>query len=188
MTFVLAVGPAFILCLLFRPTSQFFFSWLGLLLNTIVFVWLVFFVLGFSLFMSDKIVTAALSNIGTLNVIGESLKYLVICVVLALILYQAPNFAAGLTGGSPAQMGAHMVSQTTMAFRSMRGAGYPPGTTPAVENSIHRGTGLAYRAGAAVGSSATHVAAGAASVAGQAGAAGTRWAYRVAAMRGRLGR
>lgn len=171
MTFVLAVGPVFILALLFRPTSQFFFSWLGLLLNTIVLVWLVFFVLGFSLFMSDKIVTAALSNLGTLNVIGESLKYLVICVVLALVLYQAPSFAAGLTGGSPAQLGAHMVSQTAIAFRSFSGASYPPGShgpAPAA-NSIERGTGVAYRAGAAVGN-------------------GVRHAYRLAAMRGRLAR
>ena len=191
MTFVLAVGPAFILCLLFRPTSQFFFSWLGLLLNMIVLVWLVFFVLGFSLFMSDRIVETALANLGALNIIAEALKYLVICIVLALVLYQAPNFAAGLTGGSPAQLGAHMVSQTTLAVRALRGSPAAPGGAMA-SNSMQRGTGMAYRAGSLVGGGATYAGAGAAglaSAAGQAGVAGARWAaYRLAALRGRMGR
>lgn len=181
MTFVLAVGPLFILCLLFRPTSQFFFSWLGLLLNMIVLVWLVFFVLGFSLFMSDRIVEAALANLGALNLIAESLKYLVISLVLALVLYQAPNFAAGLTGGSPAQMGLHMISQATLVFRAARGSSYPVGASSG-PNSLQRGSSLAYRAGATLSTATGQAAADAASAAG-------RWAaYRLAALRGRTHR
>lgn len=172
MTFVLAVGPLFILCLVFRPTSQFFFSWLGMLASTLVLVCLAFFVLGFSLYLSDRIVATALANLGAINLIGESLRYMVICLVLGLLLYQAPSLAAGLAGGSPAQMGAQMASQTVMAWRAMRGNS----DSAAPTNSLHRGGGLAYRAGAAMGSSGSKVA-----------GAGKRWAaYQVSAMRGRL--
>ncbi|MFM2057441.1 MAG: hypothetical protein RLY71_1826 [Pseudomonadota bacterium] len=170
MSFVLAVGPIFILGLLFKQTAQFFFSWLGLLSNMIVLVWLVFFVLGFSLFMSERIVAAALAQLGSLNLIGESLRYLVICLVLALLLYQAPNFAAALTGGSPAQLGAQMVSQAALSWRAVHGQ------PVASANQMQRGRGLAYQAGRAVGQM------------GQAGQAGLRRAaYRIAALRGRQG-
>ncbi len=172
MTFVLAVGPIFILCLLFRPTTQFFFSWLGMLANTLVLVCLAFFVLGFSLYLSDRIVATALANLGAINLIGESLRYLVICLVLALVLFQAPSFAAGLTGGSPAQMGAQMASQTVMAWRALRGN--QDNAVPT--NSMERGTGMAYRAGMALGATGM-----------RAGHTGMRWAaYRLAALRGRM--
>ena len=39
LTFVIAVGPLFLLCLAWRPTQRFFDSWLSMLLNAVVLTW-----------------------------------------------------------------------------------------------------------------------------------------------------
>jgi type IV secretion system protein VirB6 len=48
LTFVIAVGPLFILCLAWRPTARFFDSWLSMVLNAVVLTWFAFFALGLS--------------------------------------------------------------------------------------------------------------------------------------------
>ena len=78
LTFVIAVGPVFILCLAWRPTVRFFDSWLSMVLNTVVLTWFTFFALGLSVYIGQEIVRAIQDNGGFLgpsfNVIGESLK------------------------------------------------------------------------------------------------------------------
>src|SRR5678816_1206902 len=78
LTFVIAVGPIFILCLAWRPSQRFFDSWLSMLLNAVVLTWFAFFALGISAFMGQVLVQAVQDNGGflgsTFNVIGESLK------------------------------------------------------------------------------------------------------------------
>lgn len=163
--FTLAVGPVFILCLLFKATTQYFFSWLGALLSLVVLAWVAFFVLGFSLSMSTQIAAAAVNNLGALNILSQSLAYMVICLVLALLVYQAPTFAAGLTGGSPAQLGAALATQLYTAYR----VGHPARSTASGgSNTVQPRAGLAYRAGAAA-----------------AGVTGARWVYQQIAARGR---
>jgi type IV secretion system protein VirB6 len=51
LTFVIAVGPLFVLCLAWRPTARFFDSWLSMVLNAVVLTWFAFFALGLSAFM-----------------------------------------------------------------------------------------------------------------------------------------
>ncbi len=53
LTFVIAVGPLFILCLAWRPTARFFDSWLSMVLNAVVLTWFAFFALGLSTYMGD---------------------------------------------------------------------------------------------------------------------------------------
>ena len=53
LTFVIAVGPLFILCLAWRPTARFFDSWLSMVLNAVVLTWFAFFALGLSAYMGD---------------------------------------------------------------------------------------------------------------------------------------
>ena len=48
LTFVIAVGPIFVLCLAWRPTARFFDSWLSMVLNAVVLTWFAFFALGLS--------------------------------------------------------------------------------------------------------------------------------------------
>jgi type IV secretion system protein VirB6 len=40
LTFVIAIGPLFILCLAWRPTARFFDSWLSMVLNAVVLTWI----------------------------------------------------------------------------------------------------------------------------------------------------
>ena len=40
LTFVIAVGPIFVLSLAWRPTQRFFDSWLSMVLNAVVLTWL----------------------------------------------------------------------------------------------------------------------------------------------------
>jgi type IV secretion system protein VirB6 len=51
LTFVIAVGPLFVLCLAWRPTARFFDSWLSMVLNSVVLTWFAFFALGLSIYM-----------------------------------------------------------------------------------------------------------------------------------------
>ena len=57
LTFALAIGPLAILCLLFKPTARFFDSWVSFVLSAVVLSWFVFFALGMSLYVSDKVVS-----------------------------------------------------------------------------------------------------------------------------------
>ena len=58
LTFALAIGPLAILCLLFKPTARFFDSWVSFVLSAVVLSWFVFFALGMSLYVSEKVVSA----------------------------------------------------------------------------------------------------------------------------------
>jgi hypothetical protein len=66
LTFVIAIGPLFVLCLAWRPTARFFDSWLSMVLNAVVLTWFAFFALGLSAFMgcpcSKPFRTAAASS------------------------------------------------------------------------------------------------------------------------------
>ena len=45
LTFVIGIGPLFILCLAWKPTQRFFDSWVSMLLNAVVLTWFAFFAL-----------------------------------------------------------------------------------------------------------------------------------------------
>jgi type IV secretion system protein VirB6 len=173
------VGPIFILALAFKPTARFFDGWLGMLISTIVLTWLVYFVLGFSIGTGETYIVKLDEKYAneTINLIGESLTYVVVMVVFAFIIYQSPSVASSMTGGGPSQYGAGLIQQAAITYRMVRGvnAGGPAkGGEGAVHGgSVHRGTGAAYSAGAAVSRAATTV-----------HAVATR-AYQKAALRGR---
>jgi type IV secretion system protein VirB6 len=146
-SFLIAIGPIFILFLLFESTRQWFVNWLGSMFGLIVLAWLSFFLLGFSLVMQDKILAAITMNLGSVNVLTQSLVYVVLCGVFAVVLWSAPAFVHGLTGGAAAQMGVQMASQI---YQYLRPAKQPPKPNPSAGgNTASRG--FAYRAGSAVG-------------------------------------
>ena len=58
LTFTIAVGPLFVLCLAWRPTARFFDSWLSMILNAVVLAWFAMFALGLSAYMGEIIVRA----------------------------------------------------------------------------------------------------------------------------------
>ena len=180
LTFALAIGPLAILCLLFKSTARFFDSWLSFVLSAVVLSWFVFFALGMSLYISEKVVFAIADgsafvagvpgSVGALEAAGT---YLAVMCLLAIVLYQSPSLASSLTGGASIQSGAQMVTNSMVAMRAMGGGRSAAGGSSAGGGgSMGRGGGAAYVAGRAVGS------------AGGAAASGARAAYQRVAQRG----
>lgn len=150
-TFILAIGPIFILFLMFETTRQWFVNWLGTLFGLAVLTWLVFFLMGFSLALQIKLVEAISANIGQFNVLTQAMTYLVLCLVFAVMLWSAPSFVHGLTGGGAAQMGVQMASQIYYWLRKGGKSSQPSSNPGAGSNTMNRSHGWGYRAGAAVG-------------------------------------
>lgn len=197
LTFVIAVGPIFVLCLAWRPTARFFDSWLSMVLNAVVLTWFAFFALGLSAYMGDALVQAIQDQGGflgpTFNVVGESLKYCIVMILMAIICFQAPSLASALTGGAAVQQGIQMI-QNAMMVSGLRSASAArsAGLSTAAGGVVRPGSGLAHAAGHATTSAASaggrfagSMAAGAAAMARQGYAATRAAAYRLAALRGR---
>ena len=182
LTFALAIGPLAILCLIFKSTARFFDSWLSFVLSAVVLSWFVFFALGMSLYVSDRVVQAISTgsafvagvpgSVGALEAAGT---YLAVMCLLGIVLFQAPSLASSLTGGASIQSGTQMVTNSMVAMRAM-GSGRSGGSGAAGGGgSMSRGGGAAYVAGRA---------AGAVGSAGGAVAGGARAAYQRVAQRG----
>jgi type IV secretion system protein VirB6 len=196
LTFVIAIGPIFILCLAWRPTARFFDSWLSMVLNAVVLTWFAFFALGLSAFMGDGLVQAVQVNGGFLgpafNVVGESLKYCVVMILMGIICFQAPSLASALTGGAAIQQGIQMV-QNAMMVSGLRSASGARGAGPGAAGGVIRaGAGLPYATGRVTGAvalagarAAGTMAAGAGAVARQGYGVARAAAYKLAALRGR---
>ena len=197
LTFVIAVGPLFILCLAWRPTARFFDSWLSMVLNAVVLTWFAFFALGLSAFMGNQIFLAIQSGGGflgpTFNVLGEATRYCVLMILMAIICFQAPGLAAALTGGAAIQQGIQMI-QNAMMVSGLRSASSArsAGAAGAAGGVVRAGTGLPYAAGqataagaAATGRAAGAMTTGAGAVVRQGYGAVRTAAYKLAALRGR---
>ena len=177
LAFVIAIGPVFILCLAWRPTARFFDSWLSFALNTVVLAWFAFFALGLSIYMGEAVVASINDHGGfagpSFNVVGESIRYCVVMILMAILCFQAPSLASALTGGAAVQQGIQMIQNAVMV-NSLRSASTRQGAVgSAAGGVIRRGEGLPHAAGRAVGTLAM---------------TGTRAArtaaYRLAALRG----
>ena len=196
LTFVIAIGPLFILCLAWRPTARFFDSWLSMVLNSVVLTWFAFFALGLSTYMGAAMFKAILDGGGflggTFNVLGEATRYCVLMILMAIICFQAPSLASALTGGAAIQQGIQMV-QNAMMVGGLRSASAARAAGPAAAGGVVRaGAGLPHAAGRATGAAAAATGRFAGTVAAGAGAAVRQGygavrtaAYKLAALRGR---
>lgn len=196
LTFTLAVGPLFILCLAWRPTARFFDSWLSMVLNAVVLAWFAFFSLGLSASMGERLVEAIQSQGGFLgpafNVVAESLKYCIVMILMAILCFQAPSLASALTGGAAVQQGVQMV-QNAMMVSGLRSASFARSAAGSSQGGVVRaGTGGAYTLGQTMAAAAAstrrfaQATASGASVAARQGYDTARTAaYKLAAIRGR---
>lgn len=142
-TFFLGVGPIFILCLLFKPTQRFFDGWLGMVLNTVVLTWISMFATSFAIHVSS-IYAAELTGQWSLSVnpVTTGIQYCGICLILALLIYQSPQWAAALTGGSSMQMGASMARDMAGLWHDGMRRGARGGSGAAGANSVARASML----------------------------------------------
>jgi len=197
LTFVIAIGPLFILCLAWRPTARFFDSWLSMVLNSVVLTWFAFFALGLSTYMGAAMFKAIIDGGGFLggsfNVMGEATRYCVLMILMAIICFQAPSLASALTGGAAVQQGIQMI-QNAMLVSGLRSASSArgAGAAGAAGGVVRAGAGLPYAVGQATGAAATATgraagttAAGAGAVVRQGYGAVRTAAYKLAALRGR---
>jgi type IV secretion system protein VirB6 len=168
-----------------------------MVLNAVVLTWFAFFALGLSAYMGDALVQAIQDQGGflgpTFNVVGESLKYCVVMILMAIICFQAPSLASALTGGAAVQQGIQMI-QNAMMVSGLRSASSArsAGAAGAAGGVVRAGAGLPYAAGqatgaaaAATGRAAGTMAAGAGAVVRQGYGAVRTAAYKLAALRGR---
>jgi type IV secretion system protein VirB6 len=186
LTFVIAVGPLFILCLAWRPTARFFDSWLSMVLNAVVLTWFAFFALGLSAFLGNQMFLAIQSGGGFLgssfNVLGEATRYCVLMILMAIICFQAPSLASALTGGAAVQQGIQMI-QNAMMVSGLRSASSARNASPAAGAGgvIRAGTGIPYAAGAAAAATGRYTS----NMARRGYGAARSAAYKLAALRGR---
>ena len=196
LTFVIGIGPLFILCLAWRPTARFFDSWLSMVLNSVVLTWFAFFALGLSTYMGAAIFKAIMDGGGFLggsfNVLGEATRYCVLMILMAIICFQAPSLASALTGGAAVQQGIQMIQNALMVSGLRSGSSRGASAAGAAGGVIRAGAGLPYSSGQAAGSAAAATGRFAGSVASGAGAAVRQGygavrvaAYKLAALRGR---
>jgi type IV secretion system protein VirB6 len=183
LTFVIAIGPLFILCLAFKPTARFFDSWLSMVLNAVVLTWFAFFALGLSTYMGAAMFKAIQDGGGFLggnfNVLGEATRYCVLMILMAIICFQAPSLSSALTGGAAIQQGIQMI-QNAMMVSGLRSASSARSGGGGAGGVVRSGAGVPHTAGAAAAAGAR-----AAGAAARQGAGAVRVAaYKLAAMRG----
>lgn len=160
LTFTIAVGPLFVLCLAWKPTARFFDNWVTMVVNAGVITWFVFFALGVSAFLGNGILQAIQVGGGlsgpSLNAVGESLKYCIVMILMAIVCFQASSLAAGLTGGAAFQQGMHIV-QNAMVLAGLRSASRGGGGAAGAAGGVIRGgAGIPFAAGHAAGSAARY--------------------------------
>jgi type IV secretion system protein VirB6 len=120
LTLALAVGPIFILCLIFPSTVKFFDAWLSKLLSAVMLSAITFFLAGLSLSITAGFLTSFLGQVDTINFIAAGMVVGVIELLLGIVMIQAPTLAAALTGGAVFQSGVGTVS-ALMAGRGFAG-------------------------------------------------------------------
>lgn len=148
LTFVIAAGPLFILCLAWRPTARFFDSWLSMVLNAVVLTWFAFFALGLSAYVGNQMFLAIQAGGGFLgasfNVLAEATRYCVLMILMAILCFQAPALASALTGGVAVQQGMQMLQNALMiaGLRSVSAArSAPPAAAAAGGGAIRQADG-----------------------------------------------
>lgn len=159
LTFGLAIGPLAILCLLFKPSARFFDSWLSFLLSAIVLSWFVFFALGMSLFVTNRVVSGIAAGGAFVagapatapSAMSASLTYLSVMVLLAIILWQAPSLSSSLTGGASIQAGTQLVSNTLLAAGASRSSYGSKAGSAGSANQISKYAPATYALGRAAG-------------------------------------
>jgi type IV secretion system protein VirB6 len=99
LAIILAIGPIFVLLLIFEGTKRFFEAWLGQALNYVILVVLT----AAAIKLILTIITTYLNVAGTAMVatptIDKALPVMVMCLIAALVMMQLPSIASALGGG-----------------------------------------------------------------------------------------
>lgn len=98
---VVALGPAFIVTLMFPPIQRFADAWLSAALNTVLIKVLAGMVLAISTLFLKFVVLQVLGNFDETSILINMLEILILSVAFGFILGYIPMLSASLVGGSP---------------------------------------------------------------------------------------
>jgi type IV secretion system protein VirB6 len=120
-----ALGPLFIVSLMFPVTARFFDGWFAQVMNYIVTIVIMGFIMTFSTKAFDVFISTADFSAGEMNPVFASLQIGTLTGVLCWIILQSTAMASGLAGGlSTAAMSIrHMVSPVAASKNFADGAG-----------------------------------------------------------------
>lgn len=104
LSMLFAIGPIFIMCLLFPPVVRFFDNWAGQVITYILVIVLMATAMAFALKIFNGIVSQidfmqAIDPGGNLNMISAAFQLLAIVLALLVVIFQIPTIAAALGGG-----------------------------------------------------------------------------------------
>lgn len=128
LALMIGVGPIFICCLVWNPLQQFFWSWVGQILNTILTA--IFVLAIFSIFIT--LFETSLNNLvvsDTENNLLNAGAYTFLGILCMGVLLQIPQYVSALTGAAGGAVGTAM-SRITRGAVSM-GAGAAAGALTA---------------------------------------------------------
>jgi type IV secretion system protein VirB6 len=117
LAIMFALGPLFIMCLMFPLTAKFFDSWIGQVLNYIFTVVILAVVMTFGIEMFNYFVGKVDLSAGAQNPFLVGVQVLGLTAALSWIAMQAGNMAAGLAGG---------LSLSAVSLRQIIGAATSP--------------------------------------------------------------
>lgn len=132
LTLLLGVGPLFVMCLMWKPTSRWFDAWFSQVMTAILTIALVAAVAAFMM----KIFSAFIGRIDLAsdqNTLFTALQLTVLSVVLMILLYKVSGLAAALAGGL--SLGAITFGQ--MATAAATGARMPGRAGRAVNDTVN---------------------------------------------------
>ncbi len=124
LAIMFALGPLFIMALMFPVTARFFDSWFSQVMNYVVTIVVMAFIMTFAMKAFDVFIAAAdFSGSGETNPMFASLQIGSLTGVLCWIILQATGMASGLAGGiSTAAMGIrHLISPVTSSLQAAEG-------------------------------------------------------------------
>jgi len=100
LTLMLAVGPLFVMSLIWAPTAGFFDRWLSQVLTYVFTILFLTAVLSMAITVFSEILTATDFNDPTINPTFVALQILMIALILGYLITQVPGMASGLAGGA----------------------------------------------------------------------------------------
>lgn len=133
LALMLAIGPIFIVALCWKPTEQYFYKWLSVILSTVITSVLVVAVFAiFSTFFKQNLEALEVTE-DSANFLNAGVFFFVGLLCMG-VLMQIPNYVSQLTGGAVGAVGTAMASMAGAAFGGARGAA--SGATGAVQGTI----------------------------------------------------
>lgn len=108
LAIMIGVGPIFIVCLAFQPTQQYFFSWIGTVLNTVITTVLVIAIFAIFSAIFEVQLTALEVSPDTAN-FAEAATYTFLGLVCMGVLVTLPQYVSQLTGAAGGAVGTAML-------------------------------------------------------------------------------